>query len=117
MNQYNDFKVKLTLSLNFFVDFTHASLNTAISRMGIKGKTLPISKSLKIIKKCGWCFGRPSHQNRWRTHFSKKDYWRYTWTDRHRWECVKTAENYKNSAYIYSKFSNNKKQNFPVYPF
>jgi hypothetical protein len=29
-------------------------------------------------------------------------------TDRHRWEYVNTAENYKNLANICSKFSNNK---------
>jgi hypothetical protein len=43
--------------------------------MGIKSKTLPISKNLKIIKKkCGWCFECPSLQNCCRTmHSSMKD--------------------------------------------
>jgi len=36
-----------------------------------------------------------------------------------RLECVKTAENYKTSAYICSKFAKNKKKKkkFSVYPF
>jgi hypothetical protein len=48
--QYIEFKVDLTLSLDFFIDFLNTLLNMATSGVGIKSKPLSTSEKLNIIK-------------------------------------------------------------------